>query len=1596
MSQATCTEVRMVPWNATQHATSHFSAASFTAQKGGITFDGRPGGVPDPAVRGPAMVQIGNEGGFLSGPAVIPNQPINYEYNLKNILVTNVKQHALLLGAAERADVVVDFSQFAGSTLILYNDAPAAMPAFDLRLDNFTGDFDNSDTGGTFSTVPGYGSNTRTIMQFKVAKDCTTSTTDCGGTALNRTPSSTSPVDDVDNAWLTKATSAIQTAFKYGQEPMIVPQAAYNPIYGVAVSDTTGSNISRISDTTLSFMAFDDAIKGTFLTTGAVNLSMGPKAIQELFTNDYGRMNATLGTEVPNTTGINQTTIPLGYVDPPTELVQITNELPGSTTTPMGQLGDGTQIWKITHNGVDTHPVHFHLFSVQLLNRVGWDGAIYPPEPNELGWKEVLRMNPLSDVIVALRPKEVPLPFKLGNSHHVPDPSNTPGALSNLDPTTGNAPNPPVTNLDINYGWEYVWHCHILGHEENDFMRPIAVATPPEQPTVTAIVKTTPSSPIVVTWNDNSIVSNWVTIQRATDPAFTLNVKTFNVVNAQDPGTGRLECANAVSGCQHTWLDTTSPVGTTFYYRVQSNNTVGAGDTNNKLPIEVKTALTPGFGGHDNVTARSTWSASRSVTAQPNASVSPVPPTPLNIKSKATQVGTGVVTVTNTGTGWLNLSEVLASQPSVFSIGTGTNACSSTLAPSGSCSLYVNFTASSALPLGIANETLTLTTNDPAHPTFTIPLSGAATPYLGAATNLTGSVTDQNKVTLNFINQSIGETGYGIYLNNAPATLKVTTSPVSGTKAYLNYAISGSGAGYTSAPTITLTGNLPNGVTCTNNPPTITIDAATGGVTTLSAYAVPCTVPATAVTAWNAYVQNAAVTGIQSATGQTLVYTDAQTPITGTPETLSFPLSTTLVGAEVFTVKPLDSTDPLNIGPLSGTLSLNLAPPIAPLSLLATPGVAGSKTINMTWANAVTTNKNYQLQMATSASLTKMVTATILPATTGLTWTPVTTNPGTANSYSFAAPLSGGYYVFQLAALGPNGTSSAFVGLPTQVASYTSTLGTGANAGRLASVTTLNSGLGYQSALALVDAPPSPNASATAALSGTGTVSGLTVSSGGQGYTTTPPVTISAPPAAIQALGIAAVTAGKVTAIATNGASLGYWTAPRVTVSPPQTAVAATGVATLNTATQGVSSISVNSTNFGYWTAPTVTVSAPTGSQQATATATLTGNSVSGLIRGVAGSGYVTAPTVTLSAPAVAVQATGTVAVSNVGIISNIAVNPTNFGYWTAPSVTIPAPPAVAQASATVDTLQRVTIKTGGAGYCTVPAVTVSGGTSNNGGPAWRAQATLTNGAVTSITITGNRTYSVAPTLTIAPPPSTQATATAIVSGGRVTGLTVSGGNGYCSAPTVGIAAPTASQTATASATVVNGAVSQLTMTNGGAGYTAAPTVSLSAPQGNITATATTSILNGAIAGVTVTNPGTGYTAAPTVTIAAPTPSVGATATATLAAGGVTGYTVTNGGGGYATAPTITIGAPTASVTATASTTLTAGKVSSLTVRNAGANYTVPPTVTIGSSPLISAPAQLSATLDPVTGASTLSVITGGSNYQTAPAITVYEAVAAP
>ena len=177
--------------------------------------DARIGGVPDPTTSGPDFIQIGTDGGFLPGGVDIPSQPITYEQNRRSVTVTNIYGYGMLLGPGERADTVVDFTNFAGKTLILYNDAPTPTPFLDQRDDYFTGDPDQTSLGGTYTTQPGYGPNTRTVMQVVVG-----STVSSGG-----------PL----NAGALAA--AIPAAYAASQPAPLVTQSFYNTPFGTSNPD---------------------------------------------------------------------------------------------------------------------------------------------------------------------------------------------------------------------------------------------------------------------------------------------------------------------------------------------------------------------------------------------------------------------------------------------------------------------------------------------------------------------------------------------------------------------------------------------------------------------------------------------------------------------------------------------------------------------------------------------------------------------------------------------------------------------------------------------------------------------------------------------------------------------------------------------------------------------------------------------------------------------------------------------------------------------------------------------------------------------------------------------------------------------------------------------------------------------------------------------------------------------------------------------------------------------------------------------------------------------------------------------------------------
>ena len=129
--------------------------------------DGREGGVPDPADSGPEWIIIGSEGGFLPAPVVYPANPITYIGD-PGSLTSATSSSTRCCWPAERADVLVDFTNFAGRTLILYNDAPAPYPANDARYDLYTGNPNLMDAGGAPTVQAGYGPATRTIMQVRV------------------------------------------------------------------------------------------------------------------------------------------------------------------------------------------------------------------------------------------------------------------------------------------------------------------------------------------------------------------------------------------------------------------------------------------------------------------------------------------------------------------------------------------------------------------------------------------------------------------------------------------------------------------------------------------------------------------------------------------------------------------------------------------------------------------------------------------------------------------------------------------------------------------------------------------------------------------------------------------------------------------------------------------------------------------------------------------------------------------------------------------------------------------------------------------------------------------------------------------------------------------------------------------------------------------------------------------------------------------------------------------------------------------------------------------------------------------------------------
>jgi FtsP/CotA-like multicopper oxidase with cupredoxin domain len=428
---------------------------------------GRPEGIPDPATAGPAIVQFGNEAGLLPAPVV--HRPAAIQLTADG----SVASGGLYLANAERIDSVIDFSAYAGRTLILYNDSTAPVPSGDARYDYFTGNPDRRSEGGAPSTRVGYGPNTRTIMQIVVAPTLT------GGAPAP------APYDPAGNGGA--LATVLPAAYALVADSRILP----------AIDVAAQLQVDTVANT----MSYPEANGVT------VTVPLQVKTIEGGNDPNFGRLIANFGTEVTQ----QLLATPLAYIDPATEVVS-----PGQP-----------QFWLIKNNDADNHPIHFHLFNVQVVARVSQTipPMVRAPEADEAGWKETVKNWPGENLIVALRPKTPQLPFGLANSRRLLDPTLAAGTTTNTalaypngvtpplaftqyDLTTGAPVASPVANTTADFGWEYVWHCHILGHEENDLMRPLIF-----RPVITA-----PNAPTALSVSPGGRVS-WTDATPALDPA---------------------------------------------------------------------------------------------------------------------------------------------------------------------------------------------------------------------------------------------------------------------------------------------------------------------------------------------------------------------------------------------------------------------------------------------------------------------------------------------------------------------------------------------------------------------------------------------------------------------------------------------------------------------------------------------------------------------------------------------------------------------------------------------------------------------------------------------------------------------------------------------------------------------------------------------------------------------------------------------------------------------------------------------------------------------------------------------------------------------
>ena len=280
-------------------------------------------------------------------------------------------QQALLMGLAERADVIVDFSGLPDGTRVrMINTAPDA-------------------PFGGFPDTPADPGTTGQVMEFVVSS----------ALLQPSDPMTTSPY-------------------------RLVPHAEAALPAGVG-----GVRQVSLNEGESETLCVTEDADGNIVVAGTPPCPEGsePFAPKEALLGLVDLMDPDAPAGIPlkwtDTSGVS-TAVPVTMAD------GVTVKMVNVTENPT--VGD-TETWELYNFTEDAHPIHLHLVRFAVMNRQVIGGAIRPAEPWESGYK---------DSVIAY-----------------------PGEITRVKAV-----------FDI--AGLYVWHCHIVEHEDNEMMRPYVVSSP--------------------------------------------------------------------------------------------------------------------------------------------------------------------------------------------------------------------------------------------------------------------------------------------------------------------------------------------------------------------------------------------------------------------------------------------------------------------------------------------------------------------------------------------------------------------------------------------------------------------------------------------------------------------------------------------------------------------------------------------------------------------------------------------------------------------------------------------------------------------------------------------------------------------------------------------------------------------------------------------------------------------------------------------------------------------------------------------------------------------------------------------------------------